>query len=415
MKKNIIAIISLLCVLVLILGKVYVDYFVDEKPLDYSHLLIERRNISDEQNAYQIYREAYTKLSDKDELNDLKDSRNLTKIKAFLSKNRELIELFDKGTALSSLQTPDLKTIEDKATYFAEWRALSHLHSLRVALAIHEGNKTEVIELYRQGNLFIKQISIQPEILITYFVATSCRQIIFEAFSQSLSKETFTRDELGLLQEVQEVDWKSNFIDAFKGDLSVMIQLIDNLPESNIEKKSAIYLMNETRNLTIKNTEEIISQVDTRVADLKFPTADKWFKEVERKTWIPFKRNPVGIILSAMTLPASKNAFKRKDSAITINRIERLVIASLFYRLENGKLPGALSDFVPKYLVEIPKDPFDGKEMRYDTSKQVIYSIGENLVDDYGEIEAGKAFGVGDDIVFKFFTRSANGSSAKSR
>jgi hypothetical protein len=56
--------------------------------------------------------------------------------------------------------------------------------------------------------------------------------------------------------------------------------------------------------------------------------------------------------------------------AIDIRRIAGLrtayvALAVERYRLAFGRLPDTLVDLVPTYLEAVPKDPFDGDELRY--------------------------------------------------
>ncbi|MDE1463553.1 hypothetical protein [Spartinivicinus poritis] len=58
------------------------------------------------------------------------------------------------------------------------------------------------------------------------------------------------------------------------------------------------------------------------------------------------------------------------------------------YHTEFDELPDQLSQLIPKYIAEIPKDAFDGKPLRYSKENEWIYSVGMNLTDDGGS-EAG--------------------------
>jgi len=57
------------------------------------------------------------------------------------------------------------------------------------------------------------------------------------------------------------------------------------------------------------------------------------------------------------------------------------------YRLAAGKLPDTLAELIPTYLDAVPKDPFDGKDLRYKKLETgfVVYSIGEDGNDDGGK------------------------------
>ena len=63
----------------------------------------------------------------------------------------------------------------------------------------------------------------------------------------------------------------------------------------------------------------------------------------------------------------------------------RLALAALAYQKDHGSLPPSLKELEGRYLSEIPNDPFDGSEMRYSSSKHIIYSIGEDGLDDGGD------------------------------
>ena len=56
------------------------------------------------------------------------------------------------------------------------------------------------------------------------------------------------------------------------------------------------------------------------------------------------------------------------------------------YRLAEGHLPESLENLVPAYMEVVPKDPFDGRRLRYFTRENgfVVYSIGDDLTDNGG-------------------------------
>jgi len=54
------------------------------------------------------------------------------------------------------------------------------------------------------------------------------------------------------------------------------------------------------------------------------------------------------------------------------------------YRLDHGTWPPDLAALVPGYLDAVPLDPIDGKPLRYDLESRLLYSIGDNLIDEQG-------------------------------
>ena len=68
-------------------------------------------------------------------------------------------------------------------------------------------------------------------------------------------------------------------------------------------------------------------------------------------------------------------------------RTARVALAIQRYRLSTGNLPDTLADIMPTYLKTIPKDPFDGRTLRYEKLETgfVVYSVGEDRRDDGGK------------------------------
>ena len=77
-------------------------------------------------------------------------------------------------------------------------------------------------------------------------------------------------------------------------------------------------------------------------------------------------------------------------------RTAQVALAIQRYRLAAGALPDKLAALAPAYLETVPKDPFDGNNLRYrklDAGGFVVYSIGEDLSDDGGKEKPRKSIG----------------------
>ena len=68
-------------------------------------------------------------------------------------------------------------------------------------------------------------------------------------------------------------------------------------------------------------------------------------------------------------------------------RTARVALAIQRYRLSTGNLPDTLANLIPTYLKTIPKDPFDGRTLRFEKLEIgfVVYSVGEDRMDDGGK------------------------------
>ena len=97
-----------------------------------------------------------------------------------------------------------------------------------------------------------------------------------------------------------------------------------------------------------------------------------------------FTENIVGKILHDIVAVSFSGLFDKKcleDFSVTG---AQSLIAIKAYQTETGKIPSSLGELVPKYFSEVPRDPFDGKSIKYSPGKKIIYSVGKDLKDSGG-------------------------------
>jgi hypothetical protein len=86
------------------------------------------------------------------------------------------------------------------------------------------------------------------------------------------------------------------------------------------------------------------------------------------------------------------------------SRLVQLAFAAAAFRNEHGRLPPKLADLAPRYMHEIPLDPFVDRPFLYrlDQNGAAIYSVGPNGKDDGGVVsEEDEVVPEGDDIVVR--------------
>ena len=90
--------------------------------------------------------------------------------------------------------------------------------------------------------------------------------------------------------------------------------------------------------------------------------------------------------LTSLILPNPTTIFERVQRAEAMHRVAVLGIATYRYQAKYGRLPAALSDLTAEFVHILPRDPFDGKPMRFKLADEgcVIYSIGPDLIDNDG-------------------------------
>jgi hypothetical protein len=83
-------------------------------------------------------------------------------------------------------------------------------------------------------------------------------------------------------------------------------------------------------------------------------------------------------------LPAIRKTFDITAKAEASTSATRISFALQAFYLERGALPENLNELVPGYLAAIPRDPFDGEPMRYSEEKKIVYSVGNDFIDQGG-------------------------------
>ncbi len=101
---------------------------------------------------------------------------------------------------------------------------------------------------------------------------------------------------------------------------------------------------------------------------------------------------PVTQIIVRSILPSLSRAVALQHRITARLRSAKAILAAERFRLDTGRLPKSLEELVPTYLEALPIDPFTGAPLRFAFSDEgiVIYSIGEDLVDDGGLVARRK-------------------------
>ena len=93
-----------------------------------------------------------------------------------------------------------------------------------------------------------------------------------------------------------------------------------------------------------------------------------------------------GGLITQMIMPALSRTLQLETHCLAYLRATQTALAVERYRLTEGHLPQSLDNLVPTYMQVVPKDPFDGRNLRYRKLETgfVVYSVGEDLTDEGG-------------------------------
>ncbi|MFC1474668.1 hypothetical protein ACFLQK_01370 [bacterium] len=95
----------------------------------------------------------------------------------------------------------------------------------------------------------------------------------------------------------------------------------------------------------------------------------------------------IGRIQGCMAAPNFSRFWETTFYYKTVWNMTHLKIAILMYESENGNIPTTIELLTPDFIASIPIDPYDGKPLKYDPDRNLIYSSGFNFADDGGSYE----------------------------
>ena len=167
---------------------------------------------------------------------------------------------------------------------------------------------------------------------------------------------------------------------------------------------------NETKQTLAKLYRDTIHNIPLVYADMNLYNPEEYLGLTGSKTSFVLRPNFVGRIFYAFTTPELNTFLEGKCQMEGTVRATQLVVAIKAFQKTTGVLPDRLASLCPAYLKTVPLDPFDGLPFRYSRAKEIIYSVGKDLLDSGGskEIPPGEIYGrdypqtwIAEDAVFE--------------
>ena len=265
-----------------------------------------------------------------------------------------------------------------------ETRTMARLLTLNAHVHAHDGMSSETLKDVTA--IFAVSDSLRGEpILNTHLMRIAIHAIGCELVAEMLPHCNWTDAELQDLQLViGRANFRSEMLTAFHGELAICLDAIDNTPQ-----------------IVLRDANK--SKVISRLTESTDGLATSWLEAVKcrEEASIELKKMSANTLSNIMfpalmdVLRGSQNAI---DPGIRAEARQNCCIAAIAgqgHRLKHGKLPKSLvdlNDFIPN---EDPSkssrliDPFDGQPLRFKYSNEsvIIYSVGENKIDNGGEID----------------------------
>lgn len=322
----------------------------------------------------------------------------------FLEKNAAAFKHMEKVLTFEHCQAPEGNTTSHLDKWYQIAIAVA-VRSFRNRQAGRTGASVDnAIALMRLGNM----IHSDAQYLADYTAGTKILQLGLEEVDFVIHLKEVDPEDLrrlvdimtdlrpldqGMVRAVKnKYQTVAKAIDAFRGKkVSLEQSFSDTYHLPYILRKTTWYpgymfKENETKGKLARLYKDMAENVPKIYADMKFYDLEQYLGLMGSRFIFFLSPNFVGRVFYAFTTPEFQSFLEGKCRLEGTVRALRLMTAVKLYQKETGTLPDTLQALCPKYLSEVPLDPFDGKPFRYLRDKEVIYSVGKDLKDSKGSV-----------------------------
>jgi hypothetical protein len=317
-------------------------------------------------------------------------------ITQYVADNRQALELLYKGAAIEHSRYPvDLsKGFEALMPDLSNIRVGAFLLKLEAVLHAENGKPEKVVGSITAAFGLARSLSKGP-IFVSQLVRIACQALAVSTIEHTVNRTEFSDEQLVELSQVliNAEDPSAMFL-AFIGERCAGLSIF-KLPAAQIHRVTdgasssplvvvAIALY-KFAGLADMDAAIYLDTMNDYIEALELPPQKRrGAADAVEDRFVKISR--IHILLHII-MPALSRA-----TTIDVRNIAQLHtaltgLAVQRYRLAAGKLPDTLAELVPTYLDAVPKDPFDGKDLRYKKLETgfVVYSIGEDGNDDGGK------------------------------
>jgi hypothetical protein len=314
-------------------------------------------------------------------------------IAQYIADNNEALALLHKAAAIENCRYPvDLSSGFDvRLEHLSNLRKGMRLLTLEAIWHAENGNSKSAFNSVMSGFGLARSLTKEP-IIVSQLVRTACHGLVISGLERAINRTEFTDEQLAEIDRfLIGAEDHSALARAYAGE---RCQFLNTLTKSEL-LKSAItnHDMPVTPFLELYKAVGLADMdamiyldfIDAYIEITRLPLHQRQKASDALEARLTSISN-IHVLLQILMPSLSRIA------TIELRDIARLLAARTGlaverYRLADGKLPDSLTELVPAFLESIPKDPFDGRELRYKKLETgfVVYSIGDDLSDDGGK------------------------------
>ncbi len=404
----------------------------DIPPVDDSDLRVAELGLPEDQNAYYPFRDALKAMYLPDDKRDLVmdiamgEDWDPDLVKDLVERNQMVFEHFKKALNYKYFQVPTTDSshldTQHEVDFLDRAIMLSALVGVKTHYLFTQGRQKEALDLAvdllrfgvlvenspwteEMGNILpfalmltLKKrgvLAIKREVPDLTLPINEIKQYIRLLDLGTMRGETVARvvkmGYIGMVRETSDVSTKLFASDEdYQGVCGDLIGVLRGIL-CDVARLCYFYKPNETRKIFADYVRRFADAVGVKYySEVKVPTAD----EVMPKC-LPGE-NLIGrlMVYRRTSRPIVNYILPFSGNFLVVGT--QTLLALKCYVMEHGELPESLTSLVPEYLSEVPKDPFDGKPLRYSPDKRVVYSVGMDLKDSGGATTEGPVLDIDD-------------------
>lgn len=420
---------ALAALLVVAVPVLYLLVFVrDIKPIDDSSLqLPEQKKLPEMQNGYTLLMLASIPFDirppeENRALGTLRREQSKTgrlseeSKKKWLFYYKEKMETMDRAAKLPYSQAPQPISINDRIPNFILFLDFAKFRLQEAREDFERGEAEKALETVKtQFDIArVCEAGDGGAFLIGLMIGIAIKQTALKELNLMLSGGWLPDDGAGLsafLEKHREKPdaWRNSFATEYQMGKNVLLNDFRKINGADFKYISpsdlgplgndALRFVTFTLFLRIERTRKMFydffsqyarNSLSETYAGMKFNDPKKYMP-AKLGTWEAakqiFRGEYAGRTLAGISLPNFERAFVKRCYFDFQLEATRLRLAALEYKRDNKQLPPALAALVPEYITAVPADPFDGKPIRYDPARGLIWSVGIDLKDDGGDAD----------------------------
>lgn len=350
-----------------------------------------------------------------------------------LKRTAEALALWERGLAAPHYQTPQPEryTYNIQLPWCVSYLAFANVVSIRsrdrARRGDHEGALGDALKLTRFGH----QVESGKGGLVEYLVGLTIKEMGASLMREQVKTCTLPSSRLRhyAAELARYPCVAQGLADAWRVEYACQANTIDDFYSGRMTLEDIVSVFRAYPESLRQRVERLVDRLLWRVAlavSFKPNRTRRAFAETMRKAiddapkhyeaaWdldasMPefrivgsvLRGNLTGEVLYRILIPGLRGANKMKCQTNVQVTATRTLLAMKAYKLDKGRLPETLEQLVPQYLDAVPIDDFDGKPLRYNASKKIIYSVGKDVEDNGGitkqEFVEAKARELGLDI-----------------